>query len=94
MDVRDSKGEPITDDTYVLFFNAHHERLPFRLPRIRTSRAGWELVLDTARESGFLEEKIHYPATGTVELIERSLVLLRHGLTRQKSRPYPGQEIR
>ncbi|MGB8466970.1 MAG: glycogen debranching protein GlgX, partial [Terrimicrobiaceae bacterium] len=30
MDVRDSRGEPITDDIFVLFFNAHHEKLPFR----------------------------------------------------------------
>ena len=64
-------GEPITDDTYVLFFNAHHDKLSFRFPRIRTSRAGWELVLDTARESGFLEEKSHYPAAGTLELVEQ-----------------------
>ena len=87
MDVRDSMGEPITDDTFVLFFNAHHHKLPFRLPRIRNSRASWELVLDTAQESGFLEEKVHCPSTGTVELIERSLVVLRHGLTRQKTKP-------
>jgi isoamylase len=92
MDVRDSMGEAITDDTFVLFFNAHREKLPFRLPRIRNSRAAWELVLDTARESGFLEENVHYPATGTVELIERSLVVLRHGLMRQKTKPHPASE--
>ena len=84
MDIQDSKGRPVTDDTFVLFFNAHHERLPFRLPRIRNSRAAWELVLDTSRESGFLEEKVHYAATGTVDLVERSLAVLRHGLTRPK----------
>ena len=43
MDVRDSMGEPITDDTFVLFFNAHHEKLSFRLPRIGKA-AAWELV--------------------------------------------------
>ena len=94
MDVRDSRGEPVTDDTYVLFFNAHHEKLRFRLPRLRTSRAGWELVLDTTRESGFVDEKVHFPAAGTLELVERSLVVLRHGLTRQKSRPHSVQEMR
>jgi glycogen operon protein len=85
MDVRNSKGEPVTDDTFVMFFNAHHEKLPFRLPRIRNSRAAWELVLDTAREWGFLDEKVHYPATASVELVERSVVVLRHGLTRQRA---------
>ena len=84
MDIQDSKGRPVTDDTFVLFFNAHHERLPFRLPRIRNSRAAWELVLDTSRESGFLDEKVHYAASGTVDLVERSLAVLRHGLTRPK----------
>ena len=93
MDVRDSRGETITDDTFVLFFNAHHQRLPFRLPRIRNSRAAWELVLDTARESGFLEEKAHYPAHGTVEIVERSLVVLRHGLTRHRSKLHTALEI-
>jgi isoamylase len=93
MDVRDSRGEPITDDTYVLFFNAHHEKLPVHLPRIRISRAGWELVLDTARESGFLEERVQYPAAGTLELVERSLVVLRHGLTRQRPKLLPARDI-
>jgi isoamylase len=92
MDVRDLRGEPVTDDTYVLFFNAHHENLPFRLPRLRTSRAGWELVLDTARESGFVEERVQYPAAGTLELLERSLVVLRHGLTRQRPKHLPAQD--
>ena len=69
------------------------QRLPFRLPRIRNSRAAWELVLDTARESGFVEEKAHYPAHGTVELIERSLVVLRHGLTRHRSQSHTALEI-
>jgi glycogen operon protein len=92
MDVYDSKGRPVTDDTFVLFFNAHHERLPFRLPRIRNSRAAWELVLDTARETGFVEERVHYAATGTLELVERSLVVLRHGLTRQRPKPNPGPD--
>jgi isoamylase len=89
MDVHDSKGGPITDDTFVLFFNAHHEQLTFRLPRIRNSRAAWELVLDTSRESGFLEEKVHYAASGTVDLVERSLMVLRHGLTRPKTKTSP-----
>ncbi|HEY5814380.1 MAG TPA: glycogen debranching protein GlgX, partial [Terrimicrobiaceae bacterium] len=92
MDVRDFRGEPIIDDTYVLFFNAHHERLPFRLPRIGTSRAGWELVLDTSRENGFLDEKIHYPSGGTVELVDRSVVVLKHGLARYRSRPQAAQQ--
>ena len=93
MDVRNSQGEPITDDTYVLFFNAHHDKLPFRLPRIRTSRAGWELVLDTAREAGFLDERVQYPAAGTLELVERSLVVLRHGLTRQRPKLLSPRDI-
>jgi glycogen operon protein len=61
MDVRNSKGEPVTDDTFVMFFNAHHDKLPFRLPRIRNSRAAWELVLDTAGEWGFWTRRCIIP---------------------------------
>jgi glycogen operon protein len=87
MDVHDSKGRPITDDTFVLIFNAQPQKLRFRLPRIRSSRAAWELFLDTSRESGFVEERAHYPANGTVELLERSMVVLRHGVGHYRSKP-------
>ena len=47
MDVHDSRGKPISDETFVPIFNAHHQKVSFHLPRIRGSRAAWELILDT-----------------------------------------------
>jgi isoamylase len=86
MDIWDSRGRLITDETFVVLFNSNHQKLSFRLPRIRGSRAAWELILDTARELPFLDEKVHYPANGIVELLERSLMVLRHGLIRPRSK--------
>ena len=31
LDVRDTRGEPVRDDTYLLLFNAHHEAVKFAL---------------------------------------------------------------
>jgi isoamylase len=92
MDVHDSRGRPITDDTFALIFNAQPQNLRFRLPRIRSSRAAWELFLDTSRELGFVEERVHYPANGTVELLGRSMVVLRHGVSRYRSKPETAAE--
>ena len=87
MDVRDTRGNPITDDTFVLFFNAHHEPVPFKLPRIKSSRAGWEMLIDTNQESGFLSDKPHHQAADEIAVPARSLVVLRHGLARQQKSP-------
>lgn len=84
LDVRDDHDQPITDDTYVMFFNAHHEELAFHLPRIRTSRAAWELLLDTSRETGFSSEKPHYAHAAEIKVAGRSMVVLKHGLIRHK----------
>jgi len=83
LDVRDEHGEAITDDTFVLLFNAHHDEVPFKLPRLKDSRAGWEMLLDTNQEAGFLVEKPRYHPRDEVPVPGRSLVLLRHGLPRQ-----------
>jgi glycogen operon protein len=49
--VTDFYGERIVDDTFVLYFNAHHEAVPIRLPGDASVR--WQLTIDTAREDGF-----------------------------------------
>ncbi len=43
---QDARGEPITDDDFLLLLNAHYESIEFRLPE----GAGWRAVLDTARQ--------------------------------------------
>ncbi|MFN3324176.1 MAG: glycogen debranching protein GlgX [Bryobacteraceae bacterium] len=66
------KGEPITDDSFYLLFNAHYEALDFKLPSELGHR--WELVLDTdaARDSGET-----FDDGAVVRLEARSVALLR-----------------
>ena len=45
------RGKPVTDDDFLLLFNAHHEEVPFCLPEVRPD-APWITELDTARQSG------------------------------------------
>jgi glycogen operon protein len=43
---RGARGEVVNDNDFLLLFNAHHEVIPFTLPRIQTN--AWRLLLDTA----------------------------------------------
>jgi glycogen operon protein len=42
----DPRGEKITDDSFLVFFNAHYEKLPFTIPD-RDWGDRWVVVLDT-----------------------------------------------
>ena len=44
---RDTLGEPILDDSFLLLINAHHHASTFILPDRSFGRT-WELVIDTA----------------------------------------------
>jgi isoamylase len=44
---RDDRGEPVRDDSFVLFFNAYYEPLDFVAPPAEYGRE-WTVVLDTA----------------------------------------------
>ncbi|MBI3692645.1 MAG: glycogen debranching enzyme, partial [Mycolicibacterium aromaticivorans] len=77
---RDSRGERITDDSFLLCFNAHHEPLEFTAPSAEYGEK-WRTVLDTATgqvTNGAPEEEgtavTHASDTLTVE--GRSLVVL------------------
>jgi isoamylase len=74
-DIRGPNGEPIRDDTFLLLCNAHYESLTFILPGREEIR--WELVLDTKSERGFVRPQKIMPAGDEVELIDRSLALLK-----------------
>ena len=43
----DDRGEPITDDSFLLCFSAHHEPIEFTTPPA-LHEASWQVVLDTA----------------------------------------------
>jgi glycogen operon protein len=70
----DRRGRAVKDDDFLVRFNAHHEAIPFLLPR-RNNSTHWRLVLDTARAddpfvSREFETQVEYPLAG------RSLVVL------------------
>ena len=74
IDVRDAKGEPVRDDTFLWLCNAHHEPLTFILPGRKEVQ--WKAILDSSVEEGFVGDDKVIPAGEEIELIERSLCLL------------------
>ncbi|MGI5156114.1 glycogen debranching protein GlgX [Microbispora sp. CA-102843] len=71
------RGERITDETFLLLINAHHENLTFALPGPELG-AAWRPVLDTAdedvRDDPYAEETL--PAGAKVCLADRSMWVL------------------
>jgi isoamylase len=74
-DVVTYEGEPIRDDTFLLLINSHHEPIQFVLPG--QEHLGWESLLDTANEDGFLHERRGFASGDDVDLADRSACLLR-----------------
>ena len=70
---RDRRGQPITDDSFLLLFNTHPEPIEWTLPK--QWGQWWELLTDTAdparSEDGVLESSATMPVAG------RSVVVLR-----------------
>jgi glycogen operon protein len=73
MDMRTFKGKPILDDTFLLFFNAHHEDLEVGLPGETNVR--WRPIIDTADEAGFVEGRPALEGGGRHLLPARSLAV-------------------
>jgi isoamylase len=72
----DDHGEPIFDETFLVVFHAHPENQRFTLPAAAFG-ATWERVMDTER--GFAEgaERDRHAAGSEIEVLARSLWLLR-----------------
>ncbi|ARO87783.1 glycogen debranching enzyme [Nitrosospira lacus] len=68
-----ARGEPVTDDSFYLIFNAHHEALDFILPATRWGPS-WLRVLDTTQ--GWAEDAPPLQAGATLTVAPRSIVLL------------------
>ncbi len=49
--VTDCYGQVVRDETFLIFFNAHHENVPVRLPGDPEVR--WKEILNTVAEDGF-----------------------------------------
>ncbi|TXF11985.1 glycogen debranching protein GlgX [Pelomicrobium methylotrophicum] len=70
----DERGRPITDANFLVLFNAHHEEIPFTLPRL-AGGSRWLSVLDTAYEEGLAWDGVYMAGT-PYPLQGRSLALL------------------
>ncbi|MFO7728395.1 MAG: glycogen debranching enzyme, partial [Desulfonatronovibrio sp.] len=69
------KGEPVTDDSFYLIFNAHHEELVFTLPPDYWGNK-WRKELDT--EQGWSEQDEFLQPGDSFTVTEYSMVVLRH----------------
>ena len=71
----DESGEPITDDTFLIMLNCHHEPIQFFLPK-PPGADRWEVVIDTNNPA--LDVDTHFSETGAaVELVPLSLIVCR-----------------
>ncbi len=73
----DARGERITDDTFLIILNSHHEPLSFILPAHRPG-VRWEVLLDTRTPDG---HRLHRPMKGgeTYNLEGRCVAVLQLG---------------
>jgi isoamylase len=70
---RDSRGERIIDDSFILIFNAHFEELEFTLPAVEYGST-WQIVVDTRNAE--LAESKPLAAAEVVPVAGRSLIVL------------------
>jgi glycogen operon protein len=71
---RDSRGDRVVDDSFLLCFSAHDQPLEFRVPGAEYA-ATWHVVLDTARPD--LDDGTVMAAGGSMRVGPRALVVLR-----------------
>jgi glycogen operon protein len=71
----DERGNRIVGDTLLCLMNADFEPTRFTLPALEWG-ADWEIAVDTAR--GHVGKGPSTAAGGTIEVVGRSLMVLRH----------------
>jgi glycogen operon protein len=74
MDELDGRGEWVTDDSFLLCFNAWHEAVEFHLPHGEYG-SKWRVVADTSIEPTG-EPDIELEGGATLPIPARSLVVL------------------
>jgi isoamylase len=70
----DVRGQRVTDDSFVLCFNAHHDDIEFAMPTAEFG-ATWTPVVDTTFATGALEHRA-ITAGGSITVPARALVVL------------------
>jgi isoamylase len=79
MESLDERGEPITDDSFCILFNAYHEPLAFRLPDRHHWGESRRKVLDTDKPFPEKEEEIHAAGSEVLVAGRAVVVLMRAG---------------
>jgi glycogen operon protein len=69
----DQEGDPVTDDSFLILFNGHHEPVEFRLPGAAIGEK-WHVAVDTFQngETGpelRAEDCVHIEPRSTLVLI-------------------------
>jgi glycogen operon protein len=72
----DPRGQRVSDDSFVLCFNAHHEPIEFTLPPTEFGKA-WQPVVDTATGLGEIDVAAVVKAASPVRLESRAMLVLR-----------------
>ncbi|MCS5479328.1 glycogen debranching protein GlgX [Corynebacterium sp. YIM 101645] len=72
----DSRGQKITDDSFILMFNAHYEEIEFTLPP-RAFGVRWQLLVDTTEDIGYPIEASIIEAKGTITVPARATMVLK-----------------
>jgi isoamylase len=71
----DARGQRVTDDSFFLCFNAHHEPIDFTMPPAEFG-AAWVLVVDTCAATPNSEDQQPIPAGSPVRVGPRAMVVL------------------
>jgi len=71
----DQEGDPVTDDSFLILFNGHHEPVEFRLPDTAVGEK-WHVAVDTfaggdTRPDLHPEASVHIEARSTLVLIRQ-----------------------
>jgi isoamylase len=72
----DPRGDPVTDDKFLLLFNAGAEPITFTLPEAKLS-GDWEVVIDTVSPRGDPVDAIGFLPRTKVEVAGRAVMVLR-----------------
>jgi glycogen operon protein len=73
LNVVDEMGQPLTDDTFLIVFNASDQNVSYTLPD-PPNPGGWEVLLDTSQEENPFEVR---EASQQHDVIGRSVVVLK-----------------
>ncbi len=74
IDDYDEKGKLQADNTFLVWFNFHHENVPCRIPPI-PKNANWGLVISTFNDNKTLEE-LHFATGDVLDVHARAIMVL------------------